>query len=965
MRNRFVFCVAAYIFFSSTCAEQAIAQTIAGGKRTEVLPNGIVLPEQWPPQTEDPLSAAPMRVPYLQHPPAVIPIHKGRQLFIDDFLIAETNLQRVFHQANKYTGNPVFFPETKEELSSRFDNSAVTYLGHGGVFFDPASNLFKMFYTAGWRGGLAMATSKDLVNWKRPDLQLAGGNIILPSGPLLAGGDNAIWLDVQTTDSTQRYKALIERLVDGGWEKNYTKKNESPTHTLHTSADGRTWSQGIEMGKAADYSSFFYNPFRNTWAFSIKRNTKRGRARYYAESAGFTKNVNWDSAVFWVGADSLDKPDEKVGDPAQLYSLNAVAYESILLGEFYIHLGPSNKISEEGRFPKITELKLGFSRDGFYWHRPDRRPFIPATRKEGDWDRAYLHGTTGVCLVMGDSLWFPYCGYSGIAPDGSRGMYTGASIGMATLRRDGFASMEANGKTGTLLTRPLVFSGKHLFVNVDCAAGVLKVEVLEESGKKFKGFSTADCVPVSANSTLQKVNWKGNADLSALAGKTVRFRFHLTNGKMYSFWVSPDENGASHGYIGAGGPGYDGVIDDKGAAAYEKARPSAPDSLPDAALQTPVLNKSPLPRYDYDKLDYGMNIGIERTNKGRIWACWVAGGDNEDAFFVLNFSDNNGKDWTAPKLVIDPHDITLTEKRRTLVGCLWKAPNGELWLFFDQGLSYFDGRSGVWYSVCRNPDADKPEWSSPVRIWHGATLNKPLVLSNGNWLLPVSLWDRGKIKSEHFKTAHPDLDSLRKALVFISEDQGKNWKMAGGVKFPDPQFDEHQFIEKKDGQIWMTARTANGIWESFSGDGGHTWSNPEKYMDHIGSRHFIRRLASGRLLLIRHGHIGERTRYRSKLMAFLSENEGKTWIGGLMIDERRGVSYPDGFQAPDGTIYISYDRNREMDGEMLLATFTEKDILAGKFVEQRSGSKQLISVPMGLDKLPPPSVRVDDSLPKQ
>ncbi len=65
-----------------------------------------------------------------------------------------------------------------------------------------------------------------------------------------------------------------------------------------------------------------------------------------------------------------------------------------------------------------------------------------------------------------------------------------------------------------------------------------------------------------------------------------------------------------------------------------------------------------------------------------------------------------------------------------------------------------------------------------------------------------------------------------------------------------------------------------------------------------------------------------------KLSAWLSDDDGKTWQGGLMLDERKGVSYPDGFQAPDGTIYISYDRNRATDGEILLARFTEEDILA-------------------------------------
>jgi len=533
-----------------------------------VLYNGIRLPALWPPINMDSSSAEPMPVPYLLDIPKLIPINTGRQLFVDDFLIEKTDMERKYHQAQKFEGNPVFFPETKDELATRNSNSAVTYLGHGGVFYDPRDTVFKMFYTAGWRGGLALATSKDLIHWTRPSLGLVGGNIILPSGALMAGGDNAVWLDLNTKDSMQRYKLITERLVDGAWTVVYKSRLESPTHTLHTSADGRIWSQGVVTGRAADYCSFFYNPFRQVWVYSIKQNTSRGRARDYQESKDFLKGASWKNKVFWVGADKLDTPDERVGDNAQLYSLNAVAYESIMLGEFYIHLGPANKVAEAGRFPKLTELKLGFSRDGFHWQRPDRRPFISAARKKGTWDRAYLHGTNGVCLVIGDRIWFPYCGYSGEAPDGATGMYTGASIGMAYLRRDGFASMEAGKKQATLLTRPLIFSGSFLFVNVDCPTGSLKVEILDEHNRVIPSFSLQNSLAVSVDKTLQAISWKGGADLSKLKDRPVKFRFYLTNGKLYSFWVSPDTSGASYGYLGAGSPGYDSVIDNKGINGY-------------------------------------------------------------------------------------------------------------------------------------------------------------------------------------------------------------------------------------------------------------------------------------------------------------------------------------------------------------------------------------------------------------
>ena len=70
------------------------------------------------------------------------------------------------------------------------------------------------------------------------------------------------------------------------------------------------------------------------------------------------------------------------------------------------------------------------------------------------------------------------------------------------------------------------------------------------------------------------------------------------------------------------------------------------EKIADLALVPPKLNTSPLPEYDCDKLDYGMTIGIERTPGGRLWACWVAGGDSPKAFFVLATSDDDGETWS-------------------------------------------------------------------------------------------------------------------------------------------------------------------------------------------------------------------------------------------------------------------------------------------------------------------------------
>jgi hypothetical protein len=74
----------------------------------------------------------------------------------------------------------------------------------------------------------------------------------------------------------------------------------------------------------------------------------------------------------------------------------------------------------------------------------------------------------------------------------------------------------------------------------------------------------ASCLPVTADRTLAPVRWKSATDLSRLAGTPVKFRFTLQQASLYAFWVSGDESGASHGYTGSGGPGFNGPVDTVG-----------------------------------------------------------------------------------------------------------------------------------------------------------------------------------------------------------------------------------------------------------------------------------------------------------------------------------------------------------------------------------------------------------------
>lgn len=545
--------------------------------RGELLYNGIRLPEIWPPRDipsghANHRNREPDPVPYLDFPPEVVLIDKGRQLFVDDFLIASSTLRRQFYQPVKRQDNPVLKPETNLEKGLE-NNLAAAVPKSGGIWWDPQERRFKMWYETGWFGGIGLVTSADGLHWERPSLfpaeERRAPNDVTPGG--VKPDSWTVIRDEDTPDASARYKLFVRE--PGGSHAIGAKCFVSP--------DGITWTGPSISGGMGDRSTAFYNPFRKKWVFGI-RSFFSGRARHYWEGADFLKdNVwKWDETDFWKGegwaegepvvwaaADRLDQPDPEIGMTSQLYNLDAVAYESIMLGFFQIWRGPDN--DQTFGKPKITELNFAYSRDGFHWSRPDRRASIPAERVAGAWDRGYLQSIGSICVVMKNELWFYYGGFAGDETRPKDGMYANAATGVAVLRRDGFASMEADQSGGELTTRPVQFSGKRLFVNARVPNGKLRVEVRDSEGKPIAPFTLANSIPFSGDSTLAELKWQGVEDLSALAGRPVCLHFELENGELYSFWVSKDQSGRSDGYLAGGGPGYSSLIDTVGRAALE------------------------------------------------------------------------------------------------------------------------------------------------------------------------------------------------------------------------------------------------------------------------------------------------------------------------------------------------------------------------------------------------------------
>ena len=317
---------------------------------------------------------------------------------------------------------------------------------------------------------------------------------------------------------------------------------------------------------------------------------------------------------------------------------------------------------------------------------------------------------------------------------------------------------------------------------------------------------------------------------------------------------------------------------------------------------------------------------------GRLWANWYAGvtpGEDQNNYVAVSTSGDDGKTWREV-LVIDPDG---PGPIRTFDPELWVAPTGRLFVFWAQSQGHDGSVAGVWCVNTDNPDDEQPAWSQPRRLTDGIMMCKPVVLSSGEWVLPASTW-RATDNS---------------ARMIVSTTLCRSWTLRGACNVPQDvrAFDEHIVTERKDGSLWLLARTKYGIGESVSTDGGKSW--PEltpSSIAHPSARFFVRRLNSGNLLLVKHGAVDKKTG-RSHLTAFVSKDDGKTWSGGLLLDERSGVSYPDGQQTADGTIRIIYDFSRTGSRHILMATFREEDVAAGKPVSSDVRLRQLVSEASG------------------
>jgi hypothetical protein len=445
------------------------------------------------------------------------------QLFLDDFVIEKMEgLKRTLHQPAK-RGAVIRSPQPEKTVQTR-----------SAPAWDPSKQLYSL-----WVLGIddTFWQSKDGLHWtpgQKPNLRT-----------------ELVVRDPVDPKPARRFKAAL------------------PNEGFAVSPDGVTWTK-LEVPKvpSSDEANLSYDPDHGLFIHTVKRGGKHGRAVAIATSRDFK---TWTDLGVVFQADEEDQRRGRTNIKARLTdpTLEPLRYREpgaynvdvYNMGVFWyegLYLGLPALFHSTGRVPNYPNtdgfhlVQLACSRDLKHWTRlGDRQPFLgPARTDSGAYDLTQIIGPS-VPVVRDDELWFYYTGlkyranfdYVGTYPNGKAVPVRGrnrdvGAVCLAVLRRDGFLSLDAGTKPGTLKTKPFKLEGSKLLVNVDAAEGAVTVEILNEAGQPLAGYSGNDAASVHGMDEVRwQPRWKDRADLSALKNRLVRLQFTLRKAKLYAFRV--------------------------------------------------------------------------------------------------------------------------------------------------------------------------------------------------------------------------------------------------------------------------------------------------------------------------------------------------------------------------------------------------------------------------------------------
>ena len=456
-----------------------------------------------------------------------------KQLFADDLIIGQQeNVFRTLNQPTKNQDNPIIALEPPQQVGG--EEHVIVM---GTVMYDEDERLFKMWYECAnypWSfNHIAYATSADGIHWERPNLGIVDfrgsteNNFVFNRGQrnVTAG----IYKDPVAAEPSRLYK-MIYNCGDGVG--------------VAFSPDGLHWKPepDVRVAKVSDSPhSVMWEPRLERYVAHSRHWEKiefadgygyggpRGlgtRVVLQSESEDF---VNWTPYGTIMAPDDDDLPWDR-----QFYNMEWMPYEDVYFGfiaAYHVLPGMEEKITPGAPWMDKVDIQLTFSRDNRTWMRAgDRQVFIPTGPEEYDKGMVFVMQHP---LVVGDEIRFYYAGFSGLHWATRRNEPQGGVVCLATLRLDGFVSMDAG--EGRLTTKTLTMAGDRLVVNADAGLGSIAVEILDGEGQPVPGYSREEAELIDSDDLRHTVGWKGSSDVAALKGRPIALRFHMDRAKLYSF----------------------------------------------------------------------------------------------------------------------------------------------------------------------------------------------------------------------------------------------------------------------------------------------------------------------------------------------------------------------------------------------------------------------------------------------
>ncbi len=497
-----------------------------------------------------------------------------RQLLLDDVQLAKIdNLKRTMHQPQKkgavIRGDYVRYPGCTLQTRST-------------PIWDPNDEVYRL-----WVMGLvpsnsvgltvtgsasAVYESKDGLNWYAPNLGRVAykgtkdNNLV----SAIIGGKrirtDCVIYDRFDPDPNRRYKLAVPDV----WTRGEGGFAASP--------NGIDWTETQTPGVPShDEWNLTLDEKERLFIHYVKHSGPNGRAIHISTSKDFE---NWSDhrLVYWADDQDQEIARQRIAERftdktrkfpefnvpetyrGEVYHMSIFRYESHYIGipAYSYHTGSVPKdwpgfdemrLSPEiedavrtyGDYTWFYELQLASSRDLDHWDRQgERQPWIKnSTINGGAYDLLTIISPAGA-VIRGDELWFYYTGInqyafitSGIRPGYDDYIPDRGAICLATLRRDGFVSLDAGDAGGLVETKPVRVDGKNLFANVVCGKnGSLHIEAVDSNGNVL-----GSSEPIVGDQPQAEVKWQ-QGSWSDWSGKAVSLRFLLKNGELYSYWMS-------------------------------------------------------------------------------------------------------------------------------------------------------------------------------------------------------------------------------------------------------------------------------------------------------------------------------------------------------------------------------------------------------------------------------------------